>query len=321
MNSLIAAIALIASSVTGAMTPPPAVSEPGAAALAITPAPDGRIATTAWVNGQGPFQFLIDTGASHSALSPRLVAQLQLQEIGRTQVVGVTGVLDAPMVRVASLATGSLRMRDFNAPVVGPGALGEADGMIAAADISSLRVTFDFVAQTVSIEDPDLRLDRKLRKERLPVTFEAGSIVRTAAIVAGVPAVAILDTGSDYTLINQPLLEALKARGHAEEGLPAAMSSAAPAMASGIIVPLPVMELGEIELLRFAVLATPDLQVLERWGLSDRPTVIIGMNVLRALNTLTIDYTRKQVFFSYQASASTNVDKIKFGGVNPRRLH
>src|SRR5262245_55507449 len=53
----------------------------------------GRIIAPVTINGQGPFRLVVDTGASHTTISPALAAKLGLLALPDSTVVlnGVTG--------------------------------------------------------------------------------------------------------------------------------------------------------------------------------------------------------------------------------------
>src|SRR6516225_5262417 len=59
----------------------PASAAPEDAALLATPTTRdhiGRVVIPVMINGQGPFRFIVDTGASHSTISPTAVSTLGL---------------------------------------------------------------------------------------------------------------------------------------------------------------------------------------------------------------------------------------------------
>ena len=70
----------------------------------------GRIWAPVHINGQGPFRLVLDTGASHSALTPRLAETLGIPlDSGHTVMLrGATGSLPVPMVPVETLEVGDL---------------------------------------------------------------------------------------------------------------------------------------------------------------------------------------------------------------------
>src|SRR4051812_19033096 len=70
----------------------------------------GRILAPVMINGQGPFRLIIDTGANHSTISPRLVEKLGLvqSEDVTKRVLGVTGSANMPTVFIDRLQAGTL---------------------------------------------------------------------------------------------------------------------------------------------------------------------------------------------------------------------
>jgi predicted aspartyl protease len=64
------------------------------------------------VNGRGPYEFILDTGAASSSVDRRLVRRLHLPETGETaRVRGVGGSTLAPLVRLRDWTVGGQRLR------------------------------------------------------------------------------------------------------------------------------------------------------------------------------------------------------------------
>ena len=40
-----------------------------------------------------------------------------------------------------------------------------------------------------------------------------------------------------------------------------------------------------------------DLDLFDRWGLGDRPTLLLGINVLRLFSRVEMDYSRRRMMF------------------------
>jgi len=70
----------------------------------------GRIMAPVMVNGQGPFRFIVDTGASRSAISPSLAERLGLVPSVEDSltVQGVTGSDQVPSVMIDRLQAGEM---------------------------------------------------------------------------------------------------------------------------------------------------------------------------------------------------------------------
>jgi predicted aspartyl protease len=70
------------------------------------------------VNGRGPFEFILDTGASSSSVDRSLVQQLQLPLTGTTTYVqGIAGEALAPVVRVRTWTLGGRALQSRAMPM------------------------------------------------------------------------------------------------------------------------------------------------------------------------------------------------------------
>ena len=90
------------------------------------------------VNGKGPFRFIVDTGATHSTVSPRLVQALGLQptEVPSMVLNGITGTAQVSAVTLDRLQTGDLTIDQLVAPVVWAPVMAGADGILGAAGLA-----------------------------------------------------------------------------------------------------------------------------------------------------------------------------------------
>src|SRR5262245_20212298 len=84
--------------------------DPGAPNVAGTTSKDsvGRAVALVSINGQGPFRFIIDTGANRSVLSRTLAERLGLAPSGEGVVHSIDGAEPATLVHVESLSFGDL---------------------------------------------------------------------------------------------------------------------------------------------------------------------------------------------------------------------
>jgi hypothetical protein len=86
----------------------------------------GRVVVAATVNGKGPFRFAVDTGATHSTITPALVHVLGLKPSEAPTVVlnGITGTAQVAAVMLDKLQTGDFRHR----PAARAGSVGADHG-------------------------------------------------------------------------------------------------------------------------------------------------------------------------------------------------
>jgi predicted aspartyl protease len=107
------------------------------------------------VNGQGPFQFVVDTGASGTGLSRRLAERLRLGDGEQRTALGAGGAVSAETVRVRELQVGPLRMENLPVFVTDLSAIAgkagaEIDGILGYDFLHRWRVLIDYPGQTLT---------------------------------------------------------------------------------------------------------------------------------------------------------------------------
>src|SRR5687767_11621692 len=79
----------------------------------------GRIVAPVMINGQGPFRLVLDTGASHSAVIPRVADSLGAAlRSANVKLHGVTGSAIVPTISVQRLEVGDLLIDGAILPIV-----------------------------------------------------------------------------------------------------------------------------------------------------------------------------------------------------------
>jgi predicted aspartyl protease len=104
---------------------------------------DARLTVPVTLNGQGPFQFVVDTGADRSVLTPGLAERLNLPQGPDVIVHGVSGSIQTTTARVANLRTGDARINDAVLPVLPYDRVG-ADGLLGVDILDGRNVVMDF---------------------------------------------------------------------------------------------------------------------------------------------------------------------------------
>src|SRR5258706_4721133 len=111
----------------------------------------GRIVVPVYIDDHGPYRFLLDTGATHSAVSDRLVTELQLKtDAGPALLVhGVTGLVSTPACSFKTLRFGSITYPNPRLPVLGGYVLEGLDGILGMDHLTNKRITADSVHDRV----------------------------------------------------------------------------------------------------------------------------------------------------------------------------
>ncbi|MCC7179361.1 MAG: aspartyl protease family protein [Acidobacteria bacterium] len=194
---------LLITSATGSSLARPAVAEGPHTTFVLQM--DGGISVPVRVNGAGPFRFRLDTGASRTVVTDRLVDRLGLPSIGETVVVTHAGRARRPLVKLERLTIVDQR------PLAVPDALmlpardldpaGRIDGLVGGDALGALAFTIDYGRRRIVWHDdpvPDspsgVRVPLELTGGRATVTLPQRSGSRDALRM-------VPDTGADALVL------------------------------------------------------------------------------------------------------------------------
>jgi hypothetical protein len=111
-----------------------------------------------------------------------------------------------------------------------------------------------------------------------------------------VPVKAIIDTGGQTTLGNMALRLALaerRSRG-AQDGKMEEIMGATLDVQVGTRLETPALRLGSV-IVRSPAMTFADFEIFKHWHMTGEPAMLIGMDVLGLLETMIIDYRRKEL--------------------------
>jgi hypothetical protein len=111
------------------------------------------------VNGRGPYNFVLDTGASSSTVSRSLMRRLRLPRNGDTaRVRGVAGAAEVPLVTVGRWTLGGKRLHGRSLPVLDLGADfgdGQVSGLLGSDELRRFgAVTVDYKHERLVLHTP-----------------------------------------------------------------------------------------------------------------------------------------------------------------------
>jgi predicted aspartyl protease len=254
----------------------------------------GRIWAPVMINGHGPFRLVLDTGASHSAVTELVALALGIPTDQSPPVImrGVTGFATVPTIRVDTLTVGDLSVDSPILPIV-PDALGGAQGILGAEGLVGKRIFIDFHHDKISIT---FSRNEKSGRDFIDIPFHAlrGTLVVVDAKVGDVYAKAIIDTGGQTTIANLALRDALHQHSARLAGVADEITGATKDVERGEIIPTPAIRLGSIEI-QDAGVTFADVYIFKQWKLTGQPAILIGMDALGILDTLVIDYRRHEL--------------------------
>jgi predicted aspartyl protease len=272
--------------------------EEAAETVYVTPtAPDriGRIMAPVFVNGQGPYAFVIDTGASRSVLAPKLAERLALvPDPSRTlELRGMTGSATVPTLLVERLQAGDLKLANQRLPVIAPSVFADADGILGIDGLKNLCLRASFTESEVSITRKGCPMSVR-DWPRASATLRFGGLVMVKARLGGHRVMAIVDTGAERSLGNLALLQVLGLQPTSDDPRDATtVLGATEHRVPGRIVQVSKLNLGEFEVTDLDV-TFGDFDVFRLWGLEQQPAIVLGMDVIGLAEGIAIDYRRAE---------------------------
>jgi predicted aspartyl protease len=252
----------------------------------------GRVWVPVRINDKGPFRLVLDSGATHTAVTAKVAGALglSLDEAPKVLMRGVTGAAEAQTIRVNSLSVGDLWLGKSQMPIVDD-AFGGAEGLLGTDGLATRRIHIDFQHDYI-----DVRTSRQQRAGRdfttIPLRRGPGRLLIVDAEVAGMRTLAIIDTGAQTSIGNESLRTALN-RGRDRSTLDQIIGATGQ-IQSGEGLMMPRVKIGDIQI-RNVHVTFGNMHIFRHWGLDRRPAILIGMDVLGVLDTLIIDYKRREL--------------------------
>ena len=255
----------------------------------------GRIWAPVTINGKGPYRMVLDTGASRSAIMQHVVDDARLPlETKPIQLRGVTGTRLVPAARARTLAFGDLLIEDATLPIV-PDAFGGADGVLGGEGLKDKRIAIEFRKDRITISrshgkpaPPGFSV--------VPFKYASNRGMRAMVMVGSIRATALIDTGSQATVGNLALRQALARRRDPRDVFDSGVIGVTEVLQHATRVRVPSIAAGKL-LVQHAEIMFTDLQIFEHWRLTEEPALLIGMDVLGVVDALVIDYRRGELQF------------------------
>jgi predicted aspartyl protease len=256
----------------------------------------GRAVALIRINGQGPFRFIIDTGANRSVLSQALATRLGLARSGEGVVHSIDGVQPATLVNVESLSVGGLRLSSGSTPVLDGPVLGGEHGLLGVDGMAGRMLHIDFTKHCVEIYESVAQKPMR-RWQSAPARLRFGSLLMVPGEIMGVHVNVLIDTGSDISLANQNFRDTLRrvAAGTIEYHNGHAFTFGRPIVLEQSVW-APSLRLGRT-IVEGVTAYIGDFHIFDFWGLHDEPTMLIGMDVLARSREMAIDYEHGVVYF------------------------
>ena len=270
----------------------PSLANPATDILALEEERNKRLTIPVMIEGSGPYDFMIDTGSQATAVTHEINASLGLNSLGTATLVGMASTRNVDIVEVESLKVGRHEVFDLVAPVLSKSHVG-ADGIIGLDSLQDFRVLIDFREESIALEDVSEK--RNLRRGFEIVVRakqQSGQLLITDAVVEGVKATVIIDTGAQASLANNALKDRIRTRREQE----VTTTDVNGVSMIGELSYVRSLTIGGLSL-HNVPLAFADAPAFEALGLKDKPVLSLGMQHLKMFDRVAIDFSNSRILF------------------------
>ena len=279
-----------------------------------------RMAVKVMVGGEGPFSFLVDTGAERTVIARELAERLGLAEGEKLRMATIGGSAVVPSYRVAAVEMANLRLAAIDAPALLGRHLGAA-GLIGVDMLEQRRVLIDFRKESMEILETRKRARPIIDDDDAIVVTarnSAGRLILSDARIDGKRIDVIVDTGAQ-TSVGNPALQELVAHRRANR-LPFMVSTLD--SVTGETVPAVRTAIKRITINGLDVNNLPisfaDSQAFRALGLENRPALLLGMDGLALFDRVEIDFPNRRVVFDMPSGASRETGQRFAASGEPR---
>ena len=310
---IILAVTVLAAAVPAAadtLTPAPPVPaadivDPQAEVLTLDTDRHTRMTLPVLVEGTGPFAFMIDTGSQATAVTPEIRSAAGLAPAGKAVLVGMASRREVDLVTVGRIEFGDNSYTNFAAPVLLRENVG-ADGIIGLDALQDFRVLIDFRKQTIAVETAPNKVKPGGYEIVVRARSKLGQLLITDAVVDGVRATVIIDTGAQASLANLALRDRIRAkRAH----------YVVTTDVNGVDI---VGQLAFVRTLTIAGLSLQDVPLtfadtpaFAALGLQNQPVLSIGMQHLSLFDRVAIDFANQRILFDVPADVARAMREAK----------
>lgn len=276
--------------------PPEAAPDSAPQDLKLAQDPTSRLTLAVMVNGQGPFDFLVDTGSDRTLISRELADRLSLPPGPRVKLHETAGVDEVGTVMIDRLLIGDRAVSHIAAPAVRATDLGAA-GMLGVDSLRNQHLVVDF--KTMRLSSSPSRAE-PLEPGTIVVhgRYRFGQLILADARIRGVRVYVVVDTGAQISIGNPALLKLLT-RGRptaAPTGRIKLISVTGRAMEAELDL-IPEADIGALQI-RNMQLAFAQDHIFDHLDLVKEPALLLGMDVLHLCRRVSVDVRRREATFS-----------------------
>ena len=251
-----------------------------------------RMTVPVLIDGKGPFQFIVDTASNRTTISAELADALALPSAGQVVVDSATGRGPAASVKVDRMQVGPRDVSDLRLPVFLRENIG-ADGLLGIDALGEQNIVMDLRAKRMTIEPSTRTSD----PNDIVITAwsQYGQLVLVDASIDNEALFVVIDTGGEVSIANSRLRQMIY-RQRLKNAAQGQVIGVSGVIANADFDILPRVKLGGVVMTNLQV-AYADVHAFERFGLKNKPAMLLGMDLLRHFDRVSVDFKAKRVRF------------------------
>jgi predicted aspartyl protease len=265
-----------------------------------------RMTVPVSIDGRGPYQFVVDTGAERTVISQELARELNLAEGRTARLHSMSEVADVDTVVIPRLQVNSRTVTGINAPALARLNLG-ASGLLGVDSLALQKVLFDFEKQTMTVSPA--RRTPEPREEPGTIVVRArtmlGRLILADARADGQKIWVVIDTGSQVSIGNEALRRKLAGKKRLGPTFPIELISVTGGKLQGDYTLIKQLHIGGVRVNDMPI-AFADAHPFKQLGLTHRPAMLLGMDALGLFDRVSVDFANRRVEFGLPDMSSRN---------------
>jgi len=258
-----------------------------------------RLTIPITIRGEGPFRFMVDTGAEATVVSSALANQLQLNDRETATLVAMASERQVETTSVPQVSFGNREFSVASAAILESANIGGADGILGLDSLQGQRVLFDFENSQLAVADADELGGNRGFDIVVRARQRRGQLIVQRADIDGVTVAVIIDTGAQGSVGNMALQRRLR---RARPDVDATMTDVNGVEITGNSKRARSLQMGRASITNFPIAFTdsPSFAALD---LEDRPAMVLGMSELRLFKRVAIDFETRRVLLDMPDNA------------------
>ena len=263
-----------------------------------------RLTVQVLVNGRGPYNFIVDSGADTSVVGLRIARGLQLP-LGTPAILNsMTARNIVDRVKVAELTLGPTTVRNLQLPALRESDVG-GEGMIGIDALVEQRLLMDFDKRLIKVEDARIPVKRMPGEITVVGRRFRGQLILTHVKAAGLPLDAVIDTGTQITIGNLALRDKLIRRNR-DKFVTVPVTGVTGETMKMELATIAELQLGSVTL-RDVPMAFADVPPFKMFGIHNEPALLLGTDLLESFRKVSLDFRARKVRFQLKRCRSQGV--------------